>query len=302
MSHFRRCGKAATRKRRGHLTELAIDAEKNDPSAASWHLHWLGVALLHANKPDAESFFWQASNKKLSLGRPVNTFAGRQIGATLAGPQSKRIAGNSSDTYRKNIEDIIKKLNGDGGKNAEDHEEGLRLLGEKLGFLASRPGNPGTGTGTGPDVLWELPELNVVVAMEAKTQKESPKAYKKNKHIGKVLNDCEWLANNYGGHERRIMIIGPQCGVAPQASPPSDLRIVQMAEFIELAYRLANAAQSIAARIDSNRPAELAIEDALMYYGLLWPDSLDAFNYELAVDLQLDCEAEDEQSFENPTS
>jgi len=274
------------------LTDLATKVEEHDPSQAAWYLHWIGVAFLQAGQIDhANAFFWQASNKKLSLGRPARSFEeelAKKI--TVAGPQALRLAKLVDGNYAESITNVLNGLRGDGGKNAEIHEEGLRLLGDQLGFLGSRPD---AELGKGPDVLWELPEAKVVVAIEAKTQKESPKVYKKNKHIGKVLNDCVWLEEKYRDYTRRLLLVGPRCGIAPQASPPSDLRVLPISEFITLAERLSNAAQNIFARIDSDKAKALAVESAFSFYGLLWPECLDAMEYCLAGDLQSEVDTDE---------
>lgn len=268
------------------LMHLATDAEKHDPSHAAWYLHWVGVAYLHAEKLDeANAFFWQASNKKLSLGRLSSCASQLPSKDTAPGPQAGRVAKLLEHDYNKSIDAIGAMLRGNGGKNAEEHEEGLRMLGERLGFVGQRPD---ADSGKGPDVVWVLPEAKIVIAIEAKTQKESPKVYKKNKHIGKILNDCNWLEEHFKGYERRLLLIGPLCGIAPQASPPMDLRIIQLSEFIDLNDRLASAAQHIVARIDARNAAAQAVENAFSHYGLLWPQCLDALDYALATDLQVE--------------
>ena len=279
------------------LSDLATKVEEHDPSHAAWYLHWIGVAFLHAGKTeDANAFFWQASNKKLPLGRPAKCFEeelAKKI--TTAGPQAIRVAKLLDGDYAGSITGTLSGLRSDGGINADTHEEGLKLLGEQLGFAGFRPD---ADTGKGPDVLWELPEMKVVVAFEAKTQKESPKVYKKNKHIGKVLNDCIWLDERYKGYSRRLLLVGPRCGIAPQASPPPGLRVLPISEFVALAERLSNAAQNIFARIDSDKAKALAVQAAFSFYGLLWPDCLDAMEYCLASDLQ--SEADPDENDELP--
>ncbi|HEX5398838.1 MAG TPA: hypothetical protein VFY06_07300, partial [Verrucomicrobiae bacterium] len=267
------------------------EAETHDPAHAAWHLHWVGVAyLLATQEEDANGFFWQASNKKLALGRLSSSATSNQMKIIPPGPQAIRVAELLNNNYKKCVDSILTLLNGGGGKNAEEHEEGLRLLGEKLGFIATRPD---ADAGKGPDVAWSLPEAKVVVAFEAKTQKESPKVYKKNKHIGKVLNDCIWLEENFKSYERRLFLLGPEVGIAPQASPPPDLRVVELSQFIGLTERLVSAALHIVARIDSKTPSQQAVQNGFLHYGLLWPECVDSFDYTLAADLQVDTDAND---------
>ena len=274
------------------LLGLATGAESNDSAHAAWYLHWVGVAYLHAGKVDeANSFFWQASNKKLSLGRPVLQTTTTGLKPTTPGPQARRVSEQLEQGFRSSIPGIIAKLSGDGGKNAEDHEQNLKLLGERLGFVGHRPDK---SSRKGPDVVWELPELKIVVAIEAKTQKESPKLYRKNKHVGKILNDCIWLEENFPGYQRRLLLIGPLSAIVQQASPPQDLRILQLSEFIGMAERLQSAAQNIVARIDASHTAPDAVQSAFEHYGLLWPDCMDAMDYALAADLQVKEEPDDQ--------
>jgi hypothetical protein len=242
------------------LKDLSVDAERHAPSHSAWYLHWVGVAhLLAKSDADARSFFWQASNRKLVLGRPDDGQTTKHSIVEPVGSQATRIAPLFDYAFRKSLDEVVVGLKSDGGANSEIHESNLKLLGEKLGFVCSRPDSEERPK-KGPDVVWALPELKLVVAIEAKTQKESPKLYKKNQHIGKIHNDCEWLANKYPEYQRRLLLIGPRCAIVPQASPPPDLRIIQLEEFVGLAERLVNAAQHAVARFDNRFSAAVAIQ------------------------------------------
>ena len=268
-----------------HLSRCAGDVEEHDSALSAWYLHWAGLSMLLAGRrQDGTAFFWQAANKKLCLARPA-TSAGNPVGETnlVPGPQAQKLARIPEADWLGGLQLIHTKLSAFGGLNAEDHEAALEHLGLCLGFEASRPGKGGAA---GPDVLWVLPELRALVAIEAKTQKESPKVYKKNQHIGKVLNDCTWLDERFNGYERRLVIVGPIVGVAAQASPPPDLRIVEISEFVELARRTSQAAQHITARLSVPQSVGDAAETALALYGIRWPECLDSMHYRFAVDLQ----------------
>lgn len=269
------------------LEELANKIESHEPSLAAWYRHWAGLAALQAGeKPRAFALFNLAANAKTMLSRPPTTrlsIDASSVNKMVAGEQARRLASQLHEEVEEGVKQIIQALEGDGGTNAEDHEAALCQLGRLLGFVASRPDKQG---GAGPDVLWHLPEARKLFAAEAKTQKESPDAYKKNKHIGKVLNDYEWLRNHHGDCAATIAIIGPIRSVAREASPPADLRIMPMQGFIGLAREVGLAEYARRGFIQEGVRGDVAMQAALASHGLLWPQCIDALEYRNAVDLQ----------------
>lgn len=279
------------------LTALAGELATVDRALAAWQLHWAGLQFLQiGDHLSAQGSFVQSANTKMILGRPGNElFSGERkatFKSTSPSPQAIRAVPAFGADFGNRITEVREMLAGDGGKNADDHESALAVLGELLGLETERPDHE---YGIGPDVTWHHPEAGIVVGMEAKTQKESPSSYKKNKHIGKVHNDCKWLHEQYGDVTVEPWIVGPVRPVASQASPPDSLRIIPMESIIELADRVHQAGLRVASR-PSGTPLEVAIQEAFERFGLTWLDLRDGIEYRLAIDLQQadDFEARDE--------
>jgi len=224
---FRDLWEGRHRKAAEALIKLASEAEQHEKSLAGWFSHWAGLAVtLDGDVSSAKPLFQHAANVKAVLGRMT---AGAVISAPPAEPgaQAVRIAQTYGSEVLTKLNKIQQQLAGDGGPNADFHEEALMALGACLGFVASRPDKD---TGTGPDVLWTLPELGVAVSLEAKTQKQNPKAYKK-KHVSKLHDDWTWLDNNAPSTDRRVSIVGPVVPVVKQANPKEAYRVTRLQEF-----------------------------------------------------------------------
>src|SRR5204863_1615769 len=172
-----------------------------------------------------EPIYRQAANVKSVLG---NTRARPEISVQsppAPSPQAMRAAKFFDSSVGKRIEMIRTLLRGDGGTNATDHEHALQELGLLLVFDSSRPD---LEFKKGSDVLWSLAEERMALGMEAKTQKQNPKMYKKNTTIGKLHNDQQWLTENLPDYVHNLMIIGPLVGVVKEASPPPGLRVAPL--------------------------------------------------------------------------
>ena len=101
-------------------------------------------------------------------------------------------------------------------------EEAVRLLGEMLGFDATRPDN--VTTGKGPDVLWVDNQTNEILAFELKTNKSIPTRYKKD-DIGQGHNHIHWINEQYQDYNLvGLVFIGPKIGdVEDKASPSKNM-------------------------------------------------------------------------------
>lgn len=98
-------------------------------------------------------------------------------------------------------------------------EEAVRLLGEILGFDATRPDND---MGKGPDVLWVNNQTKEVLAFELKTNKNIPTRYKKD-DIGQGHNHITWINENYQNYNLiGLLFIGPEIGVVEGKASPSE--------------------------------------------------------------------------------
>jgi hypothetical protein len=268
------------------LNGLGNELAEKDRGLAAWHLHWCGVAhLLDGDAPAAALAFRQAANLKALLGRPASVGAG--VGATsvphAVSPQAKRSVAAAKGALEMSAKSVLDRLQGDGGMNAEHHEQALCDLGSLLGLESSRP-EKGVEK-RGPDVAWLCRESKDALGLEAKTKKAKPVVYKKNQDIGQAYNSREWLKQNHPGLNDHIWIVGDLGDVVMQANPPQDLRVVTLESMVDLTQRLINAGRRIAVRPPGSSP-EAATQEAFTYYGLCWPHVAESLEYRLAIDLQ----------------
>lgn len=147
------------------------------------------------------------------------------------------------------------------------------MLGEYLGYEASRPEKPTKGKG--PDALWAVPGNAVVLLFDAKTKKVN-EHYDKDM-IGKSAQHALWAAGVYASAEQLHYLVGPRVPATPQATPPAGLRVVLPDELARVAKEIAAIYRRAA---DRNLPLFFAaeIEAGLANAALTWdalPKSLE---------------------------
>ncbi|MCH8509960.1 MAG: hypothetical protein LAT64_14505 [Phycisphaerales bacterium] len=268
------------------LNGLGNELTENDRGLAAWHLHWCGVAHLQEGDTAAAAIaFQQAANLKTMLGRP--TPAGATVGAAhvpaAISEQAKRSVIAAKGSLETAARSVLERLQGDGGPNAEHHEQALCDLGSLLGLESSRPEKKPDNKG--PDVAWLCPESKDAIGLEAKTQRTKPVVYKKTRDIGQALDSREWLSQNHKHLMGQVWIIGDLGDVVAQANPPPDLRVVTLESMMDLAQRLINVGRRITVR-PAESSLDSATQEAFTYYGLLWPQVAESLEYRMAVDLQ----------------
>lgn len=268
------------------LEGLALELTPHDPGLAAWHMHWSGLAHAHDGEDDAAiAAFNQAANTRLVLGRPPadDAAAAAQTGMTVS--NQVRRASSRLEPKPGLAEDVLSRLKGEAGLNAENHEQALCDLGTALGFIADRPEKVNSDR-KGPDARWHMPESRRVLGVEAKTGKQPPILYRK-RDIEQALGSREWIAQTHPGNALDIWIVGDFAPVVAPATPSTDLKIVPMTSFIDIATRLCSAARRAAARRGGSS-YEAALQQAFTILGLLAPAVLDGVEYRYARDLQDD--------------
>jgi hypothetical protein len=160
-----------------------------------------------------------------------------------------------------------------------------------LGLESSRPGKKGERKG--PDVAWICSESKDAIGLEAKTQKTKPVIYKK-RDIGQSLDSREWLRQNHPELDSEVWMVGDLGDVVTEANPPPDLKVVMLESMIDLAQRLVNAGRRIIVR-PAESSLESATQEAFTYYGLLWPQVAESLEYRMAIDLQDNAVADDDE-------
>jgi len=276
------------------LNGLGNELAERDRGLAAWHLHWCAVAHLQEGDTVAAALaFQQAANLKAMLGRPAPTGAttGAATVPPIVSPQAKRSVVAATGALETAAKSVLDRLQGDGGKNAEEHEQALCDLGSLLGLESSRPAKKPDNKG--PDVAWLCPESNYALGLEAKTQKTKPVVYKKTRDIGQAHDSREWLKQNHAHLKDHIWMVGDLGDVVMQANPPPDLRVVTLESMMDLAQRLINAGRRIVVR-PAGASLESAAQEAFTCYALLWPMAADSLEYRMAIDLQDNAVPDDE--------
>ncbi len=205
------------------LRTVRAAARREGKAFAAWQLHWTAHALSRVDADDARAKYGDAGRMCVDLGRPPRELEVQEAESTL---QSQRMADllNARGLPRmlRELSDVAGRLVQDSASAAE-HEEAVRLLGELLGFNATRPDNDGDG-GEGPDVLWTTPDNAQLFLIELKTKKESA-VYNK-KDVGQIHNHCQWASNEFPDIDSVRLLIGPRLQCSAAASPPDDFWIV----------------------------------------------------------------------------
>jgi hypothetical protein len=276
------CPRAAS-----EYAEVALAADQYDTRLAAWYRHWVGLAdQLAGDTVGAAENYIRAANERGELGRPPMKDGLLAVkGGIRAGAQSVNIAALLAQGGRR----LRGKLDGVraalvNGPDTSGVEQALRDLGEMLGLQSTRPERE---VGTGPDTLWRHAASKSGAALEAKTNKKATSQYQKKDDVGQFHDHIEWLKGRYPGETFEHLIIGPHLMVSSETNPPESLRVVEVEEFALLAGRLRQALEFVE---NTGLGIDLAVrvEQALGYYGLLWPACIDGLQSRLAIDLKAD--------------
>jgi hypothetical protein len=109
-------------------------------------------------------------------------------------------------------------------RSAAEHEEATRLLGELLGFDATRPEQE-ADTGSTLDVLWRNVATKEAILIELKSKKRdsTPLALS---DVGQGYNHISWFSENYPGEAALgLIFVGGQPVCSPEASPSPQMWI-----------------------------------------------------------------------------
>lgn len=264
---------------------LAADADARDRRLGAWLRHMEGwVRDLQRDPVAATNAYLLAANERAELGRPsIKAGAIDESVDVVVSHQARRI----TEQIGKHRAKLLQKIDGIVGAliygpETSALEQALRDLGELVGFQASRPDKD---TGAGPDVLWRYPELKGGIALEAKTNKKPQSQYDKKEDIGQFLNHVGWLETNHAGENFKRAIVGRRLQVSRQASPPPDLRIIPLEQFVELASRLRELIVYVQ-NTATEKDLDVCTERGLRSFGLLWPQCIESMESSLAIDLQ----------------
>jgi hypothetical protein len=262
--------------------DLVEACKKYDVRLAAWFQHWLAFSYqMDGNEPEGTINYNAAANTRAELGRP-------KAGKTLKFSPIQTISQQTQNitafykVKKRQVDAIISTINSDliYGKETKKAEESIKLLGTLLGLDSVRPDK---SEGSGPDVLW-LSDNNIRgVSFELKTNKGHESEYSKDD-----IKDCNdhhsWLESKYPGKTFIEAIVGYHLKISEIANPHNELRVITIESLQELLKRLSSAFEKVA--LSGNTDIENEFQCWLEYYGLLWPDCVNALPCKLAIDLK----------------
>lgn len=233
------------------LIDVLDNTATADARLAGWYSLWIAMtydmqgdtttSIAHYKKARARLSHWlnvphkSESDKQLEADGRTSILQKRLSAVNLDGPQA---LSNLANKLKVNAGILVNKS---ASSNAK--EEALRVCGELLGYLATRPDNE---LGHGPDVVWQDDEANTLIAFELKTEKTEPAEYNK-AEVGQAHNHAQWLTDNIPGISADgLLIVGP-AGVCKNEASPSD------AIYLVETNVLADTILSLAAKIDDAR-------------------------------------------------
>jgi len=115
--------------------------------------------------------------------------------------------------------------------NPKRAEVGVRMLGELLGFTATRPDND---EGTGPDVLWLDEAKPRQFGFELKTDKKKPATYFK-KDVSQAHDHLKWMTQSHSGHVvLGLAFVGPEGSVDTKANPSEAMSLCKISSLAAL--------------------------------------------------------------------
>lgn len=266
------------------LHNLAVNAEPRDRRLAAWYRHLEGVAHLCASdQATALQAFTAASLQRSELGRPSEKRDKmfKPPKADSIGFQARKLAA-AFRTKKVNLlsasdQVLLHLVYGDSTDSAE---EAMRVLGDLLGLDSTRPDKSG---GTGPDNLWCGVGDVEAWGFDLKTGKRQDTEYNKSE-LAQAHDHLNWLQKEKKGKKVRVSIVGRELTVSNQANPDSDLDIIDLSGFQELASNVKKLLESVDAGEKSN--LEDSFEGWLRHYGLTWPTCVLALPNKRAVELK----------------
>lgn len=245
---------------RSALEETVDTTTNHDTFLAGWHALWLGATFELEGDPEAAlPFYGQALSRLgdgITLPRPKNIAGKKEIDFNSFGASLYRLVHwTHASKFESEFEKVRTKLDwiNDGSPNKS--EEGIRTLGEILGFSSSRPDND---EGTGPDVLWKDESQPRQIGFELKTDKSSSSSYSK-ADINQGLGHLEWMKSNFPEHTiLGLTFVGPILKPDKKASPSANLTQVDVVQFVHLKEKLVSLVLDIRKRTPMERVIEIS--------------------------------------------
>ena len=226
-----------------NILDAAAEATGHvDALLSGWQSVWVGAALeAEGDIESAHLAYLRAMNRlgnKIVLPRGI----GAQSTASLGDDASQfdrnidRLVGlTSNEHFDRELVRLRTQLSKLSGGSTRQMEEATRVLGEILGFVATRPDND---VGTGPDVLWVEEQSSQCIAFELKTEKADPATYWK-KDIFQGHDHLTWIADSYLKCKcLGLFYVGPDGSIEARANPSDAMWNCSADSLVELRSQL----------------------------------------------------------------
>ena len=194
-----------------------------DDMTKGWLQEYLATYLQHIDPVRAQSTLEGAVRLNSRVMRPLSGVRYRRAEARInqarAASQAFREGFDSGIGLRLSVEDLVSRLNFD-PDGAKDFENAVEELGRLLGFESQRPERD---TGSGPDALWGVGDLNYLV-IECKSGAESIVHKSDAAQLGHSMN---WFAEEYDSTSVATPLMIHHSGeLAHDAALPQGTRLI----------------------------------------------------------------------------
>ncbi|MFV0408373.1 MAG: DEAD/DEAH box helicase family protein [Paracoccus sp. (in: a-proteobacteria)] len=248
------------------LEDVAVLTETVDTRLSGWHEVCIAATHDAENDEVAANDHYAAARRRLPdyLKLPQRAPTLQNIGRDTKSEPFVEYIGSLTEpseaaAYEKKMQKVREELSWIDTGSPRQAEAGVRLLGELLGFRATRPDNDDVGTG--PDVAWEATQSNEIVGFELKTGKVVETASYKKSDIGQGHDHIQWLADNYHGHQiLGLLYVGPDGPVEAKANPSDSMRLCTIDQMAALRDRWLALVADVRAATPASRPEKLARE------------------------------------------
>ncbi len=229
-------GDPATARR--ELEKTVDTTAEHDTPLGGWHAVWLGAAFGREGDRDSALTSYGHAMRRLGGGMTLPRPAGGNV-PKIKGPQlnafGRSLQGLLRYSHGNKFETELGKLTKTLGMidegNPKRAEVGVRMLGELLGFTATRPDND---EGTGPDVLWLDEAKPRQFGFELKTDKKKPATYFK-KDVSQAHDHLEWMTQSHSGHVvLGLAFVGPEGSVDTKANPSEAMSLCKISSLAAL--------------------------------------------------------------------
>jgi len=198
-----------------------------DTPLGGWHALWLGAAYEREGDADAAHHQYAIAVKRLGRamtlprGSPRVKVDSKTADLNEFGKALWNLLKYSAGAqFEKEFAKLKSEMDQIDKGTPNEAEAGVRILGELLGFTATRPDND---EGTGPDVLWRDESQPRMIGFELKTNKNDPATYSKG-DISQGHDHLEWMTQNYGEYTSLgLLFVGPEGALSVKATPSREM-------------------------------------------------------------------------------